>query len=130
MGELRREVAFEVHYRSAQEIHSAYAGNISGGGLFIRTKEPPPLNKTLRLRFTLPGIPRQFECQGLVVWTNPTPTQSSYPTGMGIKFLDLASEAETLIKAFVLTSPGPSASPQPAAEDAQQQHGRAAAPTE
>ena len=46
MGELRqdlrREVAFEVHYRSAQDFRSAYAANISGGGIFIRTQQPPP----------------------------------------------------------------------------------------
>ena len=104
--ELRREVAFGVHYRTAQEFRSADAANISGGGLFIRTLEPPPLNEILRLRFTLPDVPQPFECQGLVVWTNPAPTQSLYPTGMGIKFLDLVGEAKQRIEAFVGTTPG------------------------
>ena len=117
MGELRqdlrREVAFEVHYRSAQEFRSAYAANISGGGLFIRTQQPPPLNRTLRIRFTLPGVPQQFECQGLVVWANPAPKQSLYPAGMGLKFLDLPREAKQRIEAFVTTPPGPDAPPRP-----------------
>ncbi len=111
--ELRREVTFEVHYRSAQEFCSAYAGNISGGGIVIRTPEPLPLNRTVRLRFTLPNVSPPFECQGLAVWTNPAPKQSLYPTGMGLKFLDLSREAKQRIEAFVTAPPGDSDPPLP-----------------
>jgi len=111
--DLRRDVAFEVQYQCAQEFLAAHAGNISGGRIFIRTPEPPPLNHTVRVRFTLPGVPEPFECHGLVVWANPTPKQSLPPAGMGLKFLDLPREAKQRIEAFVTTTPGPSAPPQP-----------------
>lgn len=110
--DLRRDVAFEVHYRCAEEFRSAYAGNISGGGLFIRTPNPPPLNETVRMRFTLPGVPQPFECHGLVVWANPAPKQSLRPAGMGLKFLNLSREAKQRIEAFVTTPAGP-APPRP-----------------
>jgi uncharacterized protein (TIGR02266 family) len=109
----RREVTFEVHYRTAQEFRAAYAGNISGGGIFIRTQEPPPLNRTVQLRFTLPGVLQSFECQGLVVWANPAPRESLRPAGMGLKFLDLPRQAKQRIEAFVTAPPGGSAPPLP-----------------
>ena len=56
----RAEVRIEVQYHSGQEFLAAYTKNISGGGGFIRTSQPLPLNHAVALRFTLPGIKRQF----------------------------------------------------------------------
>ena len=75
----RVAVDLEVRYRSAQEFKAAYAKNISGGGIFIRTQQPLPLNREVQLRFTLPSISRPFAVHGLVVWTNPHPSRSSFP---------------------------------------------------
>ncbi len=111
--DLRGEVAVEVHYRSAQEFLSAYSANISGGGIFLRTQEPLPVNHTVWMRFTLPGVPHPFESHGLVVWAIPAPQKSVLPAGMGIKFLDLASEAKQLIEAFVAKHTALGAQPKP-----------------
>jgi uncharacterized protein (TIGR02266 family) len=97
----RADVQVEVHYRTAQEFIAASSLNISGGGIFIRTREPLPLNQELHLRFTLPGIARPFSVQGLVVWTNPYPSRSGFASGMGIKFMDLDLESKKLIAGFV-----------------------------
>jgi type IV pilus assembly protein PilZ len=97
----RVEVELEVHYRTVQEFAAAYIHKISGGGIFIRTQQPLPLNKEVYIRFTLPGIPRTVEVRGLVVWTNPAPSRSGFPSGMGIKFLDLDPEVAKLIAQFV-----------------------------
>ena len=97
----RADLDVEVHYQSAPEFLSAYSRNISGGGIFIKTPHPLPLNKTIRLRFTLPGMTRRFESTGIVVWSNPVSSSSFLPSGMGIKFLDLDPEARQLIADFV-----------------------------
>lgn len=97
----RVDVDLEVHYRTAQEFMAAYLRNISGGGLFIRSQQPLPLNREVQVRFTLPGIPRPFTVRGLVVWTTPFPSRSSFPSGMGIKFLNLDPEDGKLIAGFV-----------------------------
>ena len=99
--EPRAEVEVEVSYRSVQEFLSAYSRNISGGGIFIRTQQPLPLNREAHLRFTLPGIDRTFMVHGLVVWTNPHPSRSSFPSGMGIKFMDLDTTAKKTLADFV-----------------------------
>jgi uncharacterized protein (TIGR02266 family) len=113
----RAPVEVEVHYRSAQEFLSAYSLNVGGGGIYIKTKEPLPLNHEVRLRFTLPSIARVFNLQGLVVWTNPHPTRSSFPSGMGIKFMNLDPEGKKLIAGFVRAKlPAPPPGQNPSAE--------------
>jgi type IV pilus assembly protein PilZ len=110
-SEPRADVELEVQYRTAQEFTAAYAKNISGGGIFIKTPQPLPLNRDVQIRFTLPGIPRKFVLQGLVVWSNPHPSRSSFPPGMGIKFMDLDPEVKTIIAKFV-TERLPAATPE------------------
>jgi uncharacterized protein (TIGR02266 family) len=99
--EPRAEVDVEVHYRTAQEFLSAYTRNISGGGIFVRTQNPLPLNQTVRLRFTLPGIARTFECSGVVVWANAPSSRSALPSGMGIKLEELDQESRRLLSEYV-----------------------------
>ena len=108
--EPRADVEVEVRYRTAQEFLSAYSRNISGGGIFVRTAQPLPLNQGIRLRFTLPGISHQFDVSGIVVWSNPGSNNGSLPTGMGIKLVDLDPQSRDLLAAFVKAkSPTPSA---------------------
>lgn len=108
--EVRTEVEIEIGYRTAQEFLSAYARNISGGGIFVQTPQLLPLNQGVRLRFTLPGISHRFDVSGIVVWSNPGSSHSSLPSGMGIKFLDIDSRSRELIAAFVKPkSPTPAA---------------------
>ena len=99
--EPRADVDIEVRYRTAQEFLSAYSRNISGGGIFVRTERPLPLNHSVHLRFTLPGIPHDFEVDGIVVWSNPGLGRSSLPSGMGIKLVDLDPNSKQLIAEFV-----------------------------
>ena len=97
----RADVDLEVHYRTAQEFLAAYSKNISGGGIFIRTQQPLPLNKNVLVRFTLPGIAHRFEVHGVVVWANPASLKSSFPAGMGIKFLESDAKVQKLIADFI-----------------------------
>jgi uncharacterized protein (TIGR02266 family) len=118
----RAEVDLEVRYSSADEFLTAYAKNISGGGVFIRTVNPLPLNGEAQIRFSLPGIPHPFAVKGLVVWTNPYASRTAFPTGMGIKFVELDPDEKEIIDGFVraeLARSGPeAASPAPASPEA------------
>ena len=101
----RAEVQIEIQYRTDREFLAAYTKNISGGGVFIRTSQPFPLNQAVVLRFTLPGIDRQFEIGGLVVWANTSP-RSAFPAGMGVKFMQITSADSSAIAAFVKNAGG------------------------
>ena len=101
----RAEVRIEIQYRTGQEFLAAYTKNISGGGVFIRTSQPFPLNQAVALRFTLPGINRQFEIGGLVVWVNSSP-RSAFPAGMGVKFMEITPADFSAVAAFVKNAGG------------------------
>jgi type IV pilus assembly protein PilZ len=109
--EPRAEVDIEVRYRTGQEFLSAYSQNISGGGIFVRTARPLPLNHRVRLRFTLPGVPHRFEVNGIVVWSNPGSGHGSFSSGMGIKLMDLDPYSKKLITEFVKAK-SPAAAPE------------------
>lgn len=111
--EPRAEVDLEVHYRTAQEFLSAYARNISGGGMYIRTQQSLPLNQAVRVRFTLPGVAHTFEIRGIVVWSNPAPSRSSFPSGMAVKFLEVDPKSRKLISDFVTKATGTSSTSTP-----------------
>ena len=96
----RAEVEIEIQYRTGQEFLAAYTKNISGGGVFIRTSQPLPLNQKVELRFTLPGLDRRFEIGGLVVWVNAS-SRSAFPAGMGIKFSEIKPADAKTIAEFV-----------------------------
>ncbi len=97
----RADAHLEIRYQSARDFVTAYAKKISGGGLFIQTATPLPLNQAVHLRFTLPGMAQPFELRGLVVWTNPFASQAAFPTGMGLKFLALDPQQRTITEDFV-----------------------------
>lgn len=96
----RADAEVEVRYRTVQEFLTAYSRNISGGGLFIRTPQPQALNQKVLVRFTLPGLEHHFDVVGVVVWSNTSP-RSSFPAGMGVKFLEIAPGDVKLITDFV-----------------------------
>lgn len=100
-GELRVETELEVTFRTAQEFLAAYTKNISGGGLYIRTTQPLPLNQTVLLRFTLPGVAPGFQVPGLVVWSNPVEGRTSFPAGMGVKFTGLSPTDAARIQTYL-----------------------------
>lgn len=101
--EPRVDVEVEVRYRTIQDFLAAYSRNISGGGVFIRTPQPQPLNQKVLLRFSLPDMDHRFEVPGMVVWSNVSP-RSAFPAGMGIKFLEIAPEDVQRIGEFVKTA--------------------------
>jgi len=107
----RAEIDVEVNYRTAQEFLAAYSKNISGGGIFIRTAQPHPLNQKVLVRFTLPGVNHKFEVHGMVVWANSATGRTSFPSGMGIKFLELNADDSKLITEFLNKARPPAPTP-------------------
>jgi len=97
----RAEVKIEIEFKYTIDFVTSYMLNISKGGLFIRTDEALPLNTIVFLRFTMPGDTKPIETEGKVVWCNTNKAKGYFPRGMGIKFLNLNSDAAEKIKLFV-----------------------------
>ena len=88
----RASVHMEVAYKESGSFIKSYIMNVNGGGLFIKTATPLPLDSKVTLSLTLPGDTEVMALEGIVVWTNPRGGKNSFPRGMGVKFLNIKSE--------------------------------------
>jgi len=97
----RATVRFPVEYQITAPAIAAYCLNISEGGMFIRTPDPAPPNREIRVRFRLPHLDREFRAHGRVAWSNPTPLANPFPPGMGVQFLGLEEKTARLLGDYV-----------------------------
>jgi len=97
----RTSVHMKVVYKESVSFIKSYIMNINGGGLFIKTATPLPLDSKVTLSLTLPGDTEVMDLEGIVVWTNPKGGKNSFPKGMGVKFLNTKSEHAEKINKLV-----------------------------
>ena len=75
----------------------ARIGNLSEGGLFLRTSTPMSLGAKTTVRL---GDAATVEASARVVWTRAIEGHEG-PAGMGLKFVDLDEQLREQIKALV-----------------------------
>ena len=102
----RVPLRLSVHYGigdEERELHE-YSINVSTGGLFIETDDPPAAASPLRLEFFLPGQQQPIRCCGRVAWLNAEAGQQHprLPKGMGVQFVDISLEDMRLIRSFIM----------------------------
>ena len=95
-GSDRIEVTWSVDCESRETFLYASIANISEFGIFVRTQEPLEVGTRLTLNFTPPGSDEPFVLHGQVQWVNAVRMLADNPNpGMGIRFVDLTSEARS-----------------------------------
>ncbi len=87
-------VGLSVTYRVANTIAVALTLNISRGGLAIRTTSPLEPASPVKVRFRLPGAPRDVDAEAIVAW-------SDRRLGMGLQFTRIDADAQASIDDFV-----------------------------
>ena len=99
-----------LHYRSQlnmlvqfrvgdlKEFMREYAANISGGGMFVRTREPHPEGSMIYLQFRLKDGSTIIEGLGKVVHVNSP--EHAIP-GMGVEFVNLDADSKKIIDSIV-----------------------------
>jgi uncharacterized protein (TIGR02266 family) len=65
----------------------APVGNISEGGLFLKTSSPLPTGMTAKLRISVPHLP-VVETRAVVAWSRTLGSEA--PCGMGMRFEDMS----------------------------------------
>jgi uncharacterized protein (TIGR02266 family) len=90
----RVPVSVPVSYRLRAMIASAVTLNVGKGGLAVRTMTPPERSAAVRVRFRLPGAPRDVEADARVRWTDRN-------LGMGLQFEHLSPADQAIVDAFV-----------------------------
>jgi uncharacterized protein (TIGR02266 family) len=92
----RVAVAVNISYRVANQIASSLTFNIGKGGIAIRTMTPLDRGLLARLKFRLPGAPREIEAEARVCWADRN-------IGMGLQFERVEPADQTFIDEFVDT---------------------------
>jgi len=95
-GGPRVPIEMWVEETTGSERYFRRAGNLSRGGLRLEHTIPLPVGTTVNLTFTLPGDKAPVEVVGQIV--SATPPED---LRMGVKFVELAAEAQARIDAFL-----------------------------
>ena len=100
----RIEVTWSVDCESRETFLYASIANISEFGIFVCTQQPLEVGTRLILRFNPPGSDETFVLNGQVQWVNAVRMLADNPNpGMGIRFVDLTSDARARLIATVRT---------------------------
>ncbi|MBW1840324.1 MAG: TIGR02266 family protein [Deltaproteobacteria bacterium] len=81
----------------------AVAGNLSVGGLFIKTEKPYNKGEQFMLDLQLPSISETLSVSCEVAWSREGWDISQNPPGMGVKFVDMPDEDRRLLSGYVNT---------------------------
>jgi len=91
-----------VSYKDKKSFLTAYTGNISGGGLFIKTKTPLPVGETFLLKLQLPDIPEHLKIKCTVAWADKQEGgKGKDPPGMGIKFSEMSDKDNQRLQSYL-----------------------------
>ena len=99
-GEL---IAFKITGESGQgESFTAYAKNISRGGLFIVSTSPRELGERFHITFQIPNTDFTIRCQCEVMWMSKYDPETKVEPCYGIRFIDLPEDIAIRIDNWVL----------------------------
>jgi uncharacterized protein (TIGR02266 family) len=94
---------FAVRFATVQDFVLEYAANISAGGVFVHTSNPPPLKSIVRVEMELPGGGTTVPARGVVVHRVSAEEAEAKGTlpGMGVQFMDADDEFRHRIDAAI-----------------------------
>jgi uncharacterized protein (TIGR02266 family) len=90
----RAVLGISVSYRFGNTIAAALTLNVSRGGVAIRTTSPLDNGTDARIRFRLPGAPKDVDAEARVVWTDRR-------VGMGLQFTKVDPADQAVLDEFV-----------------------------
>ena len=87
---------------SDERTRSRHIEDISAGGVFIRTGKVSPIGTRLVVKLKPPGWERSLSVAGKVVRiVNEERDGTSMPCGMGVEFVDVSVEQQTMLAALL-----------------------------
>jgi CheY-like chemotaxis protein/Tfp pilus assembly protein PilZ len=99
-----------LRFRSPGEPSAqvAYLGDLSVGGIFVRSDEMPRRGDTVEIDFNVEHSGQHFrvQCAGVVAWLARTATDSPHGEGFGVRFVDPAPDVVELMQRIVTERDG------------------------
>jgi len=105
-NEARIPKVLSLVFKDKEAFVRAYTGNVSTGGLFIKTENPLRPGHQFHLKLQLPEQKEPMEIKCEVLWSrNRESSTTDRPAGMGVKFIEIADRDYRSIKMFI-SGPG------------------------
>ncbi len=100
--EIRILEALSVTYRDKRSFLDAYKGNLSSGGMFIRTENPRKQGEHFLLKLHLPDLPDSVKIKCEVVWARKKGEKKpDSPPGMEVRFIDMTKKNHQILKEYL-----------------------------
>lgn len=101
-SEPRIPKALSLTFKERDSFIRAYTGDISTGGLSIKTENPLPLGHQFRLKLQIPEREEPIEVKCEVVWARKKDESTpEKPSGMGVKFCEISETDLEFLKEYV-----------------------------
>jgi uncharacterized protein (TIGR02266 family) len=100
--QLRVPVQLWVEESHETARYFQHCSNLSEGGIFIEKTIPHPIGTFVDIEFTLPGDEAPIRVRAEIV----SALEDEEALGMGMKFVDLASDAAGRIRRFIADRAG------------------------
>lgn len=101
--EARAQKSLSLSFKERQSFIKAYTGNISKGGLFIRTERPLREGEQFLLKLQLPDLPDPIKVNCEVSWAREESDIEKRPPGMGVKFCKMTKRDNQILNQYVQT---------------------------
>ena len=86
---------------SENNFYAGVTDNVSAGGVFVATYQPPAMGSEVEVHLALEGK-SPLALRGIVCWVRAIEAASDFaPAGCGLRWVNLSPEAEKLIGSFV-----------------------------
>lgn len=86
--------------QDAEVFSTNYSGDLSMGGMFIKTFTPKPVGTPVTIRLPVPHPPGYGEVKGVVVYRQE-PTGHGVKAGMGVSFKEIDPNARHALRQFI-----------------------------
>jgi uncharacterized protein (TIGR02266 family) len=100
-GEVRAVKSLSLTFKDSQAFVRAYTGNISTGGLFIKTERPLAEGEQFLLRLQLPNEAEPLKIKCDVVWARKQGEYDKKPAGMGVKFGEMSENDRQILHKYL-----------------------------
>ncbi len=90
-------IVLQTSEQSERRAFFGYAKNLSMGGMFIASINPPPPGRKFNIEFVVPSLGQSIKCTTEVVWNRTYSNRGKYEPGMGMRFLDIPKDMASAI---------------------------------
>jgi uncharacterized protein (TIGR02266 family) len=99
--ETRVQKSLSLTFKDRQSFVKAYTGNISRGGLFVRTERPLKQGEQFLLKLQIPGLSQPIKVSCEVSWVTKESYTEKSPRGMGVKFCEMSKQDSQILNRYV-----------------------------